>query len=481
MKEASLKKNFILSTFYQVLHVLTPLITVPYISDVLLSKGVGIYSYTNSYQLYFAMFAALGTASYGSREIARNRTNKKEYSKLFWEIELMTVITTSVCLVAWFVWTIANVKYQIYYLALTPCILGVLFDISWLYIGLEQFVYTVSINSITKILSVISLFIFVKDENDVVVYTFILSFATLVGYMSMWIFLPKTVERPHFKNIRLKVHFHETLIYFIPTIAHSIYTVLDKTLIGVITQDNNENGYYENATKIINMAKALTFTALNSVLGSRISYLYAEKKHDEIKRRIDLSIDYILFVGIGITFGLIGIAIDFVPLFMNKSFSSSIILLQLLSPIIIIIGISNCLGTQYYNPAGLRSQSAKYIIIGSCVNLVFNLCLIPQLKSVGAVVATLIAESTITFLYLRHCGDVLKLRQIIQKMPKKLIAGVAMLVTILAIGQLNMRLLFRVCLEFVAGGSVYLLLLFVMNDSFMGNAKRIIKGVLKKS
>ena len=67
MVQTSIKKNYIYNTIYQVLSLITPLITAPYISRVLGSNGVGIYSYTNSIVTYFTLFAALGTASYGQR------------------------------------------------------------------------------------------------------------------------------------------------------------------------------------------------------------------------------------------------------------------------------------------------------------------------------------------------------------------------------------------------------------------------------
>ena len=53
MSEPSLKKNFILSTAYQILLFIVPFITAPYVSRVLTADGVGIYSYTGSNQMYF--------------------------------------------------------------------------------------------------------------------------------------------------------------------------------------------------------------------------------------------------------------------------------------------------------------------------------------------------------------------------------------------------------------------------------------------
>ena len=69
-KEPSLKKNIILSTSYQILTMVTPFITAPYVSRVLGSDGIGIFSYTQSYESFF-----LGTVAYGTREIAQKRDN----------------------------------------------------------------------------------------------------------------------------------------------------------------------------------------------------------------------------------------------------------------------------------------------------------------------------------------------------------------------------------------------------------------------
>ena len=195
------------------------------------------------------------------------------------------------------------------------------------------------------------------------------------------------------------------------------------------------DGNYEQATKIVSVAKSICFAGVNAVLHSRISYLFTEKKYEEIKQRIAASMDYILFIGIGICFGIIGVAQRFVPLYFGPGYEATILLLQLMSPLIIIVGISNCLGDQYYNPAGLRAQSAKYIIIGSVVNLILNLIFIPRLKSTGAVIATLIAETVITVLYFYNCDGYYRLNIFISQLSRKLFAGIVMLLVVLLLGS----------------------------------------------
>lgn len=473
----SIKKNIALSTMYQILTIITPFITAPYISRVLNPDGIGIYSYTQSIQMYFSMFAALGTASYGVREIARSREDVSQRSRLFWEIEGLRIFTSIVIMLIWGLFVVFSKDYKIYFLILTLNIAATMFDISWFYSGLEQFKYTVFTNTIVKIITIASIFAFVKDERDLAKYVLIISLSGLLGNMSMWMHLSKFVRIMKFSELQISRHFKETLVYFIPTIATSIYTILDKTLIGIITKDSYQNGYYEQATRIINIAKAVTFTAINDVLGSRISYLFEKKEYGEIHRRIDKSIDFIMFLGVGICFGLIGIADNFVPWFFGDGYDKVIELLCIFSPIVLIIGVSNCLGSQYYNPAGLRAVSARFIIIGSVTNLVLNLVLIPRFGSNGAAVASVIAELVITVLYMAFCDKYVTIGMLIKHGYKRLVAGALMLCAMLFVSGCVDGQLLGVLLTFASGSFVYIVVLFICKDTIVSvdNVKRMIK------
>ncbi len=476
MKQVSLKKNIMLSTFYQVLKIITPFITAPYISRVLGVSKVGIFSYTSSYAMYFTLFGGLGTATYGTREIARVRNDEHKRSHLFWEIEILSVITTTISILVWGVFTLINTKYQVYYAVLTFNLLAVMFDISWFYAGIEQFQYTIGWNSFFKIASVVALFIFVHKPSDLLIYVFIMAFQNFAGNVGMWTGLPRFIHKVDLKTIKLKKHFHETLVYFIPTIATSVYNVLDKTMIGFITHNTKENGYYENANKILDMMKTLTFVALNSVMTSRISFLYKEKKFEEIKKRIHDSINYVLFMGIGILFGLSGVAKVFVPLFFGKGWDKTVDLLIIMSPVIVIIGLSNCLGSQYYTPSGRRKESAKYIIAGAVINFCFNCIFIPKLMSYGAAIATVIAETVITILYVHNDNDYLNWSDIFKMGWKKLIAGMIMFVILLGIRQVIHQPLLSVALMVIVGGGCYILILTLLKDSFIEVGSKLVFG-----
>lgn len=478
----NIKLNFIYRLLYEVLVIITPFITTPYISRTLGADGVGIHSYATSIMTYFVLIASLGTLSYGAREIARNREDKVAYSKLFWEIELMTIGTSFVCIIGWIVFVTLVKEYKMVFWALTPTLLAAMFDISWFYMGQERVIYSVIWNSICKIIGIIVLFGFVKEKSDLPLYTVINSGVLLIGNISMWIYLPKFLVKIEFKTLSIKRHIHETLVYFIPSVATTIYTVLDKTLIKAITGDVFQSGYYEQATKIINMSKTVVFASVNAVMGARISYLFARKEYNEIKLRICKSLDFILLLGYGVGFGIVGIADNFVPWFFGEEYNSVIYMLYIMAVLIIVIGISNCLGSQYYTPSGKRKESAKYIVIGSIVNLILNCIFIPQLGAKGAIVGSIVAELTITVLYIKHCDGFVNVLQIWIYSWKRIISGIVMLICIYNFGRLYKEsIIITIIFQVIIGVAIYVTILLVLKDDMMNEIKDLIIQTVYKT
>jgi O-antigen/teichoic acid export membrane protein len=369
-KKNKLGTNILFNLFYQVLNLIIPFITTPYVSRILSPSSIGLHSYTISLVSFFVLFAGLGTASYGLREISRSREDKLDYSKKFWAIEIVTILTSAICILFWVGFALLYKEYTKAMLILVINIVAVLFDISWLYGGLEKFKYTTAVNSIFKLLGVVSIFLFVKEDADIYKYIFIQSGTLLLGNISMWLFLPKNIKMVRVTRTEIWYHFKNTLVYFIPTIASSIYTVLDKTLIGIITNDDSENGYYEQANKVISLLKTISIFSICVVMESRMAFLYKIGDKGIIHKHIGDCLDSLLFLSIASTFGLVSIAKNFVPLFFGEGYDKTLYLLYLFSPIIFIICLSYTLSSLYYNPVGKRKQTTKYLIIGANINLI---------------------------------------------------------------------------------------------------------------
>ena len=399
-KAPSVRKNYIYNLIYQVMTLITPFITTPYISRVLGADGTGVQSYTNSVVQYFAILAALGTASYGQREIARHRDEIKMRSRLFWEIEVLCMATTAACLIIWlFVIGFAR-EYRPYYVVLTMTLLAVAFDISWFFGGLEQYSLIVLRNTAVKLVGIAMLFLFIREKEDLLLYVALTAATGLLGNVSMWGYLKGQVEKPVLKELRPLRHLKETLVYFIPTIATSVYTILDKTMLGWFSGENkSQNGYYEYATGFVNMAKILIMS-FNAVMSARMSYLFGTGRMEEIHKRFQDSLDFVLLMAMPIMLGLAGIAAQFIPWFLGNGYLPVTFLMYVCSPLVLVVGLSDCIGSQILTPGGKRAQSGKVIVAGAMVNACLNFLLIPHFAALGAAAASVAAECFITFI----CG-----------------------------------------------------------------------------
>ena len=465
LKIPSVKKNFFISTLYEILCIITPFITAPYVSRVLGAEQIGVNSFVHSVQAYFCMFATLGTAAYGTREISRNRDNAYERSKLFWEIELLSIFTSGIAVIVWCIFIIFTVEYKIYYIILTLGIFDKMFAIGWFYSGTEQFKYTVTRNTIVKITGIILVFTFVHSSDDLIIFILINTLCNLFGALSMWIPLKKFLVKVPLKELKIWRHLKETLVYFVPTIATSVYQVLDRTLIGLITHEENQNGFYEQANKIINLIKIMSFGAISGVVGSRISYLFTQNKIDEIKQRIRKSIDFVMLMGIGSCAGMYGIAKRFIPFFFGEGYDQVISLLYILLPIVLIVGMNVIFVHLYYVPVGKRKQSSNYIIMGAVFNLIANILLIPKWKAYGAAVGSIIAEVVILIFCFVHCNGFYSVKQLLLSMYKKLFAAMIMLVYLFIIDRvLTVQNWIVLVIQVIGGALIYFVVLLIVKD-----------------
>ena len=478
-KPASIGKNFIYNTAYQLLAVLVPLVTTPYIARVFGATGVGVNSYVTSMANVFTLIAALGVSAYGQREIAQNRDNKQKTSTLFWEIELLCVLSTTICLAFWFLMAFCEKSYTPYFLISSFTILAVAFDVTWFFAGLEEFRFIVLRNTAVKLLGMLLLFVAVKTENDLLLYMGLISVTGFLGNLSMWTYLPKFLVKTDFKSLNIFRHLRHTLIYFIPTIASSVYTMVDKVMLRFLTEGTSENGYYEETTKIVRTAQ-IVLLSINTVMSSRMSYLFAQKKFDEIKQRLEKSVSFILLLAYPFTFGIMGIASNFVPWFFGEGFEPVIPLLRLYSPLLIIVGISNCLGTQYLTPSGQRGRSSKGIIAGAVANVILNAFLIPQFGAIGATIASVIAEFIIVCVYAYMSHGYITLAMFCKYSYKRIIASAFMLLAVLGLGLLPISGVILTVIQIGCGALVYLAFLLLLRDEAVNVALNKVKQILSR-
>ena len=139
MKKRSITSNYLYNLTYQLIILLIPLISIPYLTRVLGATELGIYSYTYSIATIFFLFAALGINTYGQREIAYVQQDKEKRSKIFWELVIIRFFATVFSLIILYIFSFLTSRYSLYYQIFGLYVFGNLFDITWFYQGIEDF------------------------------------------------------------------------------------------------------------------------------------------------------------------------------------------------------------------------------------------------------------------------------------------------------------------------------------------------------
>ena len=478
IKKKSVAKNYIYNLAYQILILIVPLFTTPYLSRVLGAEAIGIYSYTLSIVTYFVLFGSLGVAMYGQREIAYLQDNKHDRSKTFFEILIMRFITLGISLFMFYLGFCIRGDYSMYYKILILEILANSLDISWYFQGLEEFKRTVIRNTIVKLISVFCIFTLVKDVRDLNKYFFIYVLSNLIGNLSLWIYLPRFTEKVSFKELKVFRHFKPTIALFIPQVAVQIYTVLDKTMIGTIVLDKSEVGFYEQAQKIVKLLLAIA-TSLGTVMVPRMANTFANGDNNKLQEYMNKSFNFVLLLAFPLIFGIISISNKFVPIFYGDGYDKVVYLIINISPIILMIGLSNVIGTQYLLPTKQQKKFTISVVIGAIVNFVLNMIFIRWWQSIGASIATVLAEFTVTGVQFYLVRKEIKLRDVIKMAKNYLIASIIMLIVSFLIGAFISNNLVSITCQVIGGCIVYITLLIIMKDDMAYQGVNMIKKILK--
>lgn len=479
-KNSNLKTNFILNASYQFFTILIPLILAPYVCRVLGVEPLGTYSFTAANVSFFALFAALGTIIYGNREISFVQSDPKKYSKTFWEIEILSVVSTLVCLVVYLGFVYINQQYTALYLIQIFTFLSVAGNIAWFFQGLENFKIILVRNMFFKLVSVGFIFIFIKSEKDLLLYVAGLVILELVGNLSLWLSLPKYLQKVPFKELKPFAHFKPTLLLFVPTIMSSIYTILDKAMLGFFTHSKAENGYYEESMKLTKTALSLALS-VETVMLPRISALYSEGKIDELKDLLYKSYRLVCMITMPLCFGIIAVAEYFVPIYYGPKFLKVSDLLCIQAFLIPIIGFSNVTGIQYLVTTKQDKKLVSTITVGAVINTVVNLILIPSLYSIGASIASVCAEGIIVVLQLFLVRKEISTIQILKDNYKYLLSAAGMFGTLFLAKHIIHKSIIGIILLVILGAGCYGIFLLLLRDSFLlENLKSILKKIKER-
>lgn len=396
MKQASIKKNFIMNAMLAVSTFIFPLITFPYISRVLLAAGTGRVSFATSLIAYFTMFAQLGAPTYGVRACAKVRDDREELTRTAHELLFINVFMSLVsygllALGIIFVPRLHEDRTLISVVSIS-IFLGAI-GMEWLYRAMEQYTYIAVRSVVFKAVALVAMFLLIHSENDYILYGAITIFASGASNILNFITARRFIGFKPVGGYNIRRHVKVVLIFFAMACATTVYTNLDVVMLGFM-KTNVDNGYYAAAVKVKTVLTALV-TSLAEVLLPRAAYYLKNEMHDEFRRISRKAMNFVMVAAIPLSLYFIIFAKPAVLLLSGDAFLDAVPAMQIIMPTVLLIGITYQMGYEILIPLGRERTVLVSVAIGAGVDLILNLILIPHLGAAGAAIGTLAAEFTV--------------------------------------------------------------------------------------
>lgn len=471
-KKNSLGLNYIFNFISQIVTLVIPLITTPYLARIFLEEGSGQIAFSNTIITYFTMIANLGYSVYGQREIAKCQDDKYKKSKIFWEIFIIRCVLTLISYGTLLGTMLIHVYPEVYttlILLFSIQIIAVVFDVSYFYQGEEDFKYIALRNLVMRILCLICIFIFVKTKEDIWKYALLYSVSIFLANISMWPKLRKSLQKIFVRDLSFKKHFLPSLIIFLPTLATTVYASLDKIMIGYLTANPDyENGCYNQALKL-NQTILILITVIDSIMIARNSHNYSKGDFNQVKNHIYFGANYVWHLGLPLIVGMCILSSNLSSWYLGAGYDEVYLLLDIMSVRFIVSGMACVFGNQLFIPIGKEKYTTIAHIITCISNLILNFIFIPLYGAIGGAITTALAEA-IDFIVLSIFvlkGKYVSIKKIILMMWKPALCALIMGIPIYFINQAMRYSIWSFILSIGVGSIVYGVCLLIVKDRYV--------------
>ncbi len=468
-KQPSLKKNAALNMIKMVMSLIFPLITFPYSSRVLGPVSIGKVNFAQSVVSYFSLIAALGISTYAIREAAKLRENKKELSVFTREILTINMISTLAAYILLALAIFIVPQFENYRKLLCICGASILFTtigMDYLYTALEEFKYITIRSIIFQFISLGLLFTLVKNQDDYLKYAAVSVISSVGSNILNFLHTRKFIDFKLTKDVQisLKKHLKPIFTLFAMSAAISIYTVLDTTMLGLIKGDEAV-GIYTAATKLNRMV-IMMITAATGVLLPRLSYYANSGEKTEFLRLVDKAMQFVVLFSVPCAAGLFVLSEPAVLLFSGTKYLSAIPVMKIMNAIIVFISLSNVTGIQIFMSVGKENTTLFSVIIGSVVNFILNMILIPQYGAAGAAIGTVAAEFTVTAIQLVFAGKYIPYKNLLHHSIKVVCSALIMAFCVHFVSDFFESLILKLLLGITSGIIIYIICMLVFKDKF---------------
>lgn len=465
-------KNYLYNLSYQILTIILPIITVPYVTRIFTSEDLGNYGFYNSIVSYFSLFAMLGIGLYGTKQIAA----ASDVSSTFWNIYAIQLIAS---LISIFVYVIVILciptMSETIPLILFISLFSKIIDISWLFAGKEDFKKITLRNTVVKVVGVISIFTFIKSSEDLYLYIFLIVVFDFLGQLVMWVPAKKFIKRPSFNMKIMKKNLYPIVLLFLPQVAISLYVVLDRTLLGLLGS-YSDVGIYEQGQKLTSIIYKIV-SSLGVVMLPRVANLLSERRDKEAQNMVKFSFILYNLIIFPMMFGLIAVNEVFVELFLGKDFQDVKYVLYITTINIMLVGWTNILGHQVLVVRNKNKEFMLSTTIPAFVSVAVNIAVIPFFGYIGASITAVIVELLAFTIQWYYSRNIINKNLLFNKDLAKIICSSLVMFGAVMLCKITIALegVAGLVTYFAIGGISYLGMIFLLKTV---NIKEM-KGMLK--
>ena len=487
MRKKSIGVNAILNGFRSVLNILFPIITFPYVSRVLLVNGIGIYNFSSSIVSYFSLIAGLGIGTYAIREGAKLRENQNKITEFASQVFTINMCSTGLAYLLLFICLIVFSRLHNYLSCILIFSLQIFFTTigtEWIYQIYEDYSYITVRSVIFQIISLVLLFIFVREPYDYLKYTAITVFSTVGSNVLNFIHARQYCHIHLVWKFNWKVHLGPIIILFFANVANMIYVNSDITLLGLM-KDNYVVGIYSVSSKVYQIVKTL-ISAILIVTVPRLAMLFGKHRMGEYKSILIKLSNILVLLALPASTGLFMLAREVVLIISGPKYLRSINSLKILCFAYIFSILAWILSDCVLIPAKREKYVLRSMSASAVLNIVLNVILIPFWNENAAAFSTVLAEMCMFVVNYHYAKDLVKDIFVSKTLLRTFISSIIGCIGIVVVcilcnfgfQSLIIKTIFSIVLSFIMYGGILILLKNPFALSVLNRAKMILKDKL---
>lgn len=471
-KYKSLKYNALMSSINTGVTLLFPLVTLPYVSRVLSVENIGKYNFSNTFISYFALLATLGVNTYGVRECSKVRDNYEEASSVVSQIFTINIITTlfSYVVLATLLISVGSISaYKTCIVVFSTTIFFTTFGVEWVYKAYERFTFITIRTVVFKIVSLILIFIFIRDEDDYVVYAMITAFGTCAPYLINFIQSRKLCSIRLTRKMELKIHLKPLLVLSASALAVHAYNSADTIMLGLLSNDYAV-GLYTTASKIYLMAKSVLLSVLTVTVPRLTSLVNNREQFQSLIKKI---VNVMNFIALPSMSGIILMSDEILFVIAGEEYVGASIPLKILGIAIIFSMYAWISSECILVPNEKEKDSLISTSIAALLNIALNIFLIPIWSATAAAITTVVAEACVMIYCSVKAKKLIKVRFINNNTVKEAIGCLGIGIVCYACKLLIPIIILRLFSAIIISAALYMLInILFENDVYLSLVKR---------